>query len=214
MADRPRHGGNLARAIRARPLKQEDKRDRWLDDNELAAVWRATNGRPGPKQAIVRLLVLTGQRREEVANMRWSELDELALTGGTWTLPAERSKNGQAHIVPLSPAAVAIILSQPRIVDSEFVFTYGGRRAADMSAEGTALKALTPDLADWRLHDLRRSFATGMQRLGVDPKIIDRCQNHVAVKGVGAVYMRHEFLAERTAAMILWSEHVEKLISG
>jgi integrase len=192
----------------ARPLTVEESRKRVLSDCELAKVWHATTDRPLPKQAIVRLLILTGQRREEVAEMRWSELD---LSASTWTISAARYKTKTDHVIPLVPAALALIEAQQRISGSDYVFTYDGKRAADMSQEGSELKSLTPDVPDWRLHDLRRTFRTGLAKLKVTREIADLIDHPRS--GVTGTYDRHLYLEEKTAALTKWADYVAGLIS-
>ena len=124
-------------------------------------------------------------------------------------IPGAKTKNGVEHIVPLSDQAIAVISKQRR--HGPFVFSANGRTAVDMSIEGGILKKLV-GFNDWRLHDLRRSVASGMQRLGVKPEVIDKCLNHSAVvKGVAAVYLREQYLPERRTAYDLWGAHIAKL---
>jgi integrase len=207
----------------ARPLTVEESRKRVLSDCELAKVWHATTDRPLPKQAIVRLLILTGQRREEVAEMRWSELDlwveplgsslaQAPHTASTWTISAARYKTKTDHVIPLVPAALALIEAQQRIAGSDYVFTYDGKRAADMSQEGSELKSLTPDVPDWRLHDLRRTFRTGLAKLKVTREIADLIDHPRS--GVTGTYDRHLYLEEKSAALTKWADYVALLIGG
>jgi integrase len=186
----------------ARPMRKEEARDRVLNDAELAKVWHAVGTLTAPRRDAIRLMVLTGLRRSEASEIRWQDID----TGGPamLTIPAERAKNGMAHLVPLSPQALAI-LGTPN--GSDRVFDFGGKRA-DLSTYAAKL-AKTLDIGDWRLHDLRRTMASGLQRLGTKPEVIDRCLGHSAVvKGVAAVYLREQYLPERKAAMELWGRHV------
>jgi integrase len=145
-------------------------RERVLDDQEIAALWRATEG-PGPFNAIVRMLLLTGQRREEVAAMTW---DELSSDGATWTLPGERAKNHRTHIVPLSRQARAIVEAQPRLNDNPFVFAGSKRQnfrgfsnAKDVLLRQTGIEK------EFTIHDLRRTVATNLQKLGIHLEVTD-----------------------------------------
>jgi integrase len=192
----------------SRPLKTEESRQRVLSDDELASVWRATEDRPGPLRAIVRTLILTGQRREEVAEMRRSELD---LASGTWTIGAERYKTKTDHVVPLVPAVLALIEGQHRIAGSDWVFTSNGRNAMRLSNEGTTLKRLTPEIADWRLHDLRRTFRTGLARLKVSRETADLIDHPRG--GVTGTYDRHLYIGEKRAALELWAAHVASILT-
>jgi integrase len=187
-------------------LHEEKSRERVLTDDELLQVWRATADRPAPLRAIVRLLILTGARREEVARMRWADLD-----GASWAIPGDETKNEQPHIVPLAPAAFAIIAEIPRIAGCPWVFSNNGRSPVNMSKEGGELQQRT--FAGWQLHDLRRTCATGMARLGVDEKIADRCLNHVEKRkaGIAQIYNQFQYLDARRAAMLAWADHVASL---
>jgi integrase len=185
-----------------RAPNKETARDRVLTDEELAAVWRATeNDSHGP---IVHLLILTGQRRSEVAGMRWSELD---LDAALWTLPRERVKNDRRHEVPLSRQAVAILRQVPRISDSS-VFA--------LAEPHNGLQRLKEKIGveSWTLHDLRRTAASGMARLGVGIAVVEKILNHVSgsFAGIVGVYQRHEFADEKRAALQQWADHVERLV--
>jgi integrase len=194
-----------------RPFDGEKKRQRILSDKELAAIWRATEARPLAQQGVTRMLILCGQRLGETREMEWEEID---FEQRTWTIPPAKAKNDFGHQVQLSDQAIATLrkVGEYRVVDCRYVFSHNGSQPLSMSVEGGKLKALT-DFNSWRLHDLRKAFATGCQRLGISPAIIDRCQNHVAVKGSGAHYLFHDYLTERRAAFELWGRHVEKLIA-
>jgi integrase len=187
----------------------ERSRDRVLADSELAEVIQAARQLGGPYGAIVEILALTGQRRDEVARMSWDEID---LDRRLWTLPAARTKNDRPHIVQLADPAAAIIGAQPRL--GLFVFSRNGvAPIGDFSSQKRKLDALC-GISDWRLHDLRRTTVSGMASLGVAPHVADKILNHVSgtISGVAAVYQRHEFLKERRDALERWSAHVVGLI--
>jgi integrase len=191
------------------PAGNEGSRDRALSDDELCRVWQAAD-QLGPYGAMVRLLILTGQRRGEVAGMEWAELD---LENRLWTLPRERVKNDRRHEVPLSPQAAAIIQSLPRIGD-KYVFSVNGTAPANNFADNCArLRGLLGDMSPWVIHDLRRTVASGMARLGISLAIIEKVLNHVSgsFAGIVGVYQRHEFAEEKRAALEKWAEHVESL---
>jgi len=182
-------------------------RDRVLTDAELVEIWKAAcqDDEPGK---IIRLLILLGSRRQEVGGMRWSELD---LDAGTWTLPAERSKNRRAHTITLPPAALAIINSVP-LTSRDHLF---GHRAADGFATWSNAKAdLDRRLGDavkgWRLHDLRRSAATKMADIGVEPHVVEACLNHYSGHraGVAGVYNRARYEQATKLALVKWADHV------
>jgi integrase len=197
-----------------KPPAVEQSRDRVLDDGELRLVWRAAQGLGYPYGVATQFLILTGQRRGEVAGMTWDEFD---LTGKVWNLPRERCKNGKAHAVPLSERVIAILQALPRHVGSALVFTADGRPVTGFSGAKRQLgKHLPGNFVPWVLHDLRRSFASGCARLGVDMHVTERNLNHVSgsTGGIAGVYQRHDFMRERRAAMELWGRHVEQIVTG
>ena len=182
-------------------------RDRVLTDAELVEIWKAAcqDDEPGK---IIRLLILLGSRRQEVGGMRWSELD---LDAGTWTLPAERSKNRRAHTITLPPAALAIINSVPRTSRDHL---FGNRAADGFTAWSNAKADLDRRLGDavkgWRLHDLRRSAATKMADIGIEPHVIEACLNHYSGHraGVAGVYNRARYEQATKLALVKWADHV------
>ncbi|UFN49403.1 tyrosine-type recombinase/integrase [Roseomonas sp. OT10] len=208
-------------------------RDRVLTAAEVGALWRAAGELGFPFGPVVRLLLLTAQRREEVAGLRW---DELAPDLSTWTIPKERAKNGRAHVVHLSDAARDVLRGVERIEGRPLVFTVTGEtppsgfsKAKAALAEAMAAEAGTPPAApapprrhgsravapspaapDWRFHDFRRTAVTWLAGAGFPPHVADRLLNHVtgAIQGVAAVYQRHDFLAERKTALDAWGKHV------
>jgi integrase len=196
-------------------------RERVLSDEELVAIWGATRG-PGVYNAIVRMLILTGQRREEVAGMTWGEI---APDLSTWTIPAGRTKNGVAHIVPLPPQAQAIISSAHRMAtdnadekaDDELEFVFRGR-AGVFNGFSKAKTTLDEDsgVKDWRLHDLRRTMATGLQKLGVRLEVTEAVLNHVSGSraGIVGIYQRHEWADEKRAALNAWGGHIAAIVEG
>jgi integrase len=195
----------------------EMERDRALSDDELLQVWRAAAAVGGFPGALIKTLILTGQRRSEVAGMRWDDLD---LERGVWTLPREATKGDRSHEVPLSPQAIAAL---PTGRVGEFVFA-GRRSHHDVPISGfSKIKAAldkriteadrvngNKPIAPWRLHDLRRTAGTGMARLGVPVGTISRVLNH-AEGGVTKIYVRHGFLDEKRQALEAWGRHVERL---
>ena len=217
-------------AIKNSPCKGVEKpatavsRDRVPDDAELVEIWRAAEALGGWFGGAYKLLILTGQRREEVGRMTWAEVN---LEKAVWTLPASRSKNGLAHYIHLSATAVALLRTMPRTGDAAPVFSVrgvkpisgwsGGKRALDQKiALRRAEGGIRASMPAWRTHDLRRAFATGCANLGVAPHVADRILNHVSKSkgGVMATYQRAEYTAERKAAMTLWAEHIERLLNG
>lgn len=197
------------------PPTIETARDRILSDAELKAVWQAADALGWPYCGFVHLLILTGQRRNEVADLTWREID---LDAKLWTLPAARAKNDVEHTIPLSDLVVEILRAVPRIDGSEFVFTVTGRRPIQghhvIKRRMDAL--MPPDITPWVVHDIRRTVASGMARLGVNLPVIEKILNHVSGSfgGIVGVYQRHSFADEKRAAMAAWSRHVEALVTG
>jgi integrase len=203
-------------------------RERVLSDDELRLAWRAADTIAWPFGPIVKLLILTGARRDEIAEMRWSEVD---LERAIWTLPAERSKNRRANEIPLTAAALDLLRSLPKFDRADLVFsTTGGRsavsgfsrakRAIDTAIEEMRLaeaRGEEPEaIPDWVLHDLRRTVATGLQQLGVRLEVTEAILNHVSGSraGVVGVYQRYSWAEEKRAALNAWARRVEAILSG
>jgi integrase len=204
-----------------KPPSAEAHRDRVLSDDELQAVWLAADEIGYPFGPAVQLMILTGQRRSEVLEAGWREFD---LERGLWSIPRERAKNGSGHMVPLAPAAVELIRNLPRIGASpHLLFTTNGTTPfSGVSKAMERLSALADkhmsgdaERAAWRLHDLRRTFATGCARLGVPLHVVEKSLNHTSgtFGGIVAVYQRHDFLNERRSAMQIWANHLISVAS-
>ena len=164
------------------------------------------------------MLLLTGQRRDEVASMRDAEID-----GSTWTLPAARTKNGRAHVVPLSEAALDVLVSVDRVEGKAgYVFTTTGdtavsgftnargRLEAIMAEIASAERGKAMEILAFTLHDLRRTAASGMASLGVHMPVVEKILNHASgsFAGVAGVYQRHDFADEKRQALEAWGRHV------
>ncbi|WP_187437401.1 tyrosine-type recombinase/integrase [Bradyrhizobium rifense] len=200
---------------------KEVPRDRVLTDDELRLVLRAIDRLEWPRRQFVHLLLLSAQRLNEVGDMEWSELD-LIGEAPTWTLPGVRAKNGRAHAVPLAPIAVEILSTMDRVKDSPRVFaSFSAAHAKtrvdevmlEIAREDAVARGVDPDavtIEPWRLHDLRRTAATTMPRLGVDVVTIERVLNH-QMRGVMAVYQRHSFAQEKRHALNLWADFLANL---
>jgi integrase len=182
-------------------------RERRLTDSELAKVLAATNsiGTFGP---VIRLLALTGARREEIAGLRWSEID-----GDTIKLEGARTKNSEAHLIPLSAPAKALLDSMPRIAGSDFVFTTTGEKPISGWSQPKIKLDTASGVTGWRIHDLRRTVATGMQKLGVTLQTVEAVLGHTSGSrgGIVGVYQRHDFADEKRAALEAWGSHVMAL---
>ena len=183
----------------------ERKRDRVLSNDELRALWMATDD-GSDFCVIVRLLILTGQRREEVGAITWRELD---VENALWSIPAERSKNRQAHEVPLSEPAMLLFKTRPRDGKRDLIFGVGKGPFAGWSKAKARLDQRSGVL-DWRLHDLRRTVVTGMAEIGVQPHIIEAIVNHISghKAGIAGVYNRATYASEKRSATATWAEHL------
>ena len=188
---------------------KEVARDRVLTNNELASVIRAGRQIGGAYGGIVEMLALTGQRREEVAQMVGDEID---FNSRTWTLPGSRTKNGKPHIVHLSEACIKLIKRASRL--GSYVFSISGVRPFQNFTNAKRVLDELSGVTGWRLHDLRRTCVSGMARLGVPPHVADKILNHQSgtISGVAAVYQRHHFLAERKLALERWGQYIETLV--
>ncbi|WP_292941674.1 site-specific integrase [Novosphingobium sp.] len=202
-----------------RDARRPDKlpaRGRVLTADELVGLWKVAEAEPLPWGAALKLLILTGQRRNEVFWAEWSEFD---LEDGEWTVPPDRAKNAVANVVPLSPAALAVVQAIPKTAGSEKLFPSrrdGERGASGFSkAQARFRKALDRVLGrkageHWQMHDIRRTVATGLQRLGVRFEVTEAVLNHVsgARSGVAGVYQRHDWKVEKREALERWADFV------
>jgi integrase len=199
--------------IGTRRPQEARPRDRVLTDAELVAIWNASDG-DDDHSRIIRLLILLGSRRQEIGGMRRSELD---LGTSVWVLPAERSKNHRAHTVTLPAAALAIVAAIPR-GDRDHLF--GHRAGSGFTAWSRGKQELDQRLAgavqSWRVHDLRRSVATKMADIGIEPHVIEAALNHYSGhrRGVAGIYNRSPYERAVKAALTRWGEHVTALAEG
>ncbi len=207
---------------------RENPRDRVLADHELARLWHACNGLGYPFGPLVRLLIFTGARRDEITSLRWEELDEDQIR-----LAGDRTKTGEPRTIPLAPEAQAIIADLPRIANPDaaagYAFTSTGRTPVSgwsktkrklnevvsmTGPDGQRREEVSP-LADWVIHDLRRTAATGLQRLGFRLEVIEAVLGHISGSraGIVGVYQRHTFEDEKRKALEAWARHVIGLVS-
>lgn len=209
-------------AAGVKPPAAETRRDRTLTDDEIRAFWRATAEIGPPFGPLCRLLLVTGQRLGEVSGMTEAEIDNPDAPT-LWTIPAARAKNARAHAVPLSDLARAALAEAPRIAGpAGFVFTTTGARPVSGFARAKArldaamAKRLDSDLAPWRLHDLRRTAASGMARAGARIEVVERVLNHASgsFAGVAGVYQRHEYRDEMRAALDAWAALLDRIVAG
>lgn len=211
------------------PPKLSEARDRILNEHEIKAFWLATCNMPYPFGPFYQLLLLTAQRREEVAGMGWQEIN---LSKGEWIIPKERTKNGKEHLVHLSPEVVSTLQwLKAEHTNGQYVFSTNGKTPISGYSKAKAkLDTLCARFAEewfpeflpqifqteWRVHDLRRTAASGMAELGFQPHIVERVLNHVsgAQGGLVGVYQRFEYADERKRALHGWASHVHQMITG
>ena len=194
-------------------LKNGKPSDRVLSDDELVALWNSAGDDDYGR--IIKLLILTGCRRQEIGGIAFSEFDDPEHPTA-WTLPAERSKNGKAHKLPLMPMALAIIKGVPKMVSRDQLFgTRAGSGFASWDRGKVALDERS-GVTDWTPHDIRRSVATKMADIGVQPHIIEQILNHQSghKAGPAGIYNRSSYEREVRNALALWEDHVRTLVAG
>ncbi len=186
---------------------KEVKRENTLDDEELKALWNADLGYPfGP---FIRLLLVTGQRLREVATMRWQDID---LEARVWTLPAEATKPGRKHEVPLSAPALEVLEALPRFPGPYVFSTTAGEKPISGFSRAKRRADQLSGVSDWRFHDLRRTVGTGMARLQVSKEIRGRVLNHAQKRDVTDTYDSYEYLPEKARALEIWAQKLTSII--
>ncbi len=202
---------------------ESKSRDRVLSADEVRWFWQATGAMGYPFGDALRVCLLTGQRVGEVTGMTRREID-----GDTWVIPPERAKNGEAHAIPLAPAVAAIIEAAPVIGDRALVFTTTGdtpisgrskakARLDRLMAEAAAKERGSPvEIAPFRIHDLRRTAASGMAEIRIPPHFIEAVLNHRTgiIKGIARVYNRFDYATEKREALEAWERRVGAIVSG
>ncbi len=195
-------------------------RERWLADDELKSVWSASSECHRCFGPIVRLLIATGQRREEVSGMRWKEIDRAEKL---WTLPGSRAKNGEPNRIPLGMLAVRELDKQAggekwprkgRVFATSSGAGFTGYAKGKIKLDSVIAERRGGPLSPWRLHDLRRTLATNFQKLGVRFEVTEAILNHVGGSraGVAGIYQRHDWKEEKREAMDAWNQHLSRLI--
>jgi integrase len=186
-------------------------RDRVLADDELRRVWRAADATPYPYGPLVKMLILTGQRRDEVAGARWSEVD---LDRGMLSIVAGRMKANAGHAVPLTPKAVEILEGLPRFAAGDFLFAgqTGGRPFSGFSKAKARLDRAIGEIEPFTLHDLRRTVRTRLAELGVTPFVGELVIGHTQ-KGVHAVYDLHRYNDEKRDALARWERRLLAILA-
>jgi integrase len=222
---------DLANPALGLAMNKTTERDRVLSDFEIKQIWIASDQLISVFSPFLKILLLTAQRRNEVAGMTWSELE--GLDKSVWRIPATRTKNGLAHEVPLSKMAASILKQIPRLGDH--VFTNDGKTSISGFSKfkhslDTAIITLRQNnygkidehddkfklVEHWTLHDLRRTAATIMAKRAVPPHVVERMLNHVSgtISGVAKIYNRHEYWDERGAAAETLADYIVKIISN
>lgn len=195
-----------------KPLSKERSRERVLTDDELGALWTACEAEGYPFGDCMKLLILSGQRRAEIAELCWSELD---LEKRLWTLPSQRAKNGRQHTVPITDGMLDVLRRVPRFLGSDFVFTTTGK--SPISGFGRLKdrldKALPEGTDPWIIHDLRRTMSTNMAMLGVPQPVTEALLNHKTgvVSGVAAIYNVYSYADEKREALETWNARIEEI---
>ena len=211
-----KEGLALANPVLFTNKRKEDPRDRVLTDAELRIVWQALGD--DQYDAIIKLLTLTGQRVNEIAALRWDEVD---LDRGIIALPGSRTKNGRPHEIPMAATVRQLLQSQTKDADRDLIF---GRGAGPFSGLSRCKERLDSRIAElnggkslpsWVHHDLRRSAATGMANIGIQQHIIEAVLNHVSghKAGVAGIYNRASYAAEKAQALARWNEHVASVVN-
>jgi len=214
----------ISPATGVKPPAKENKRERVLSDSEIRLFWQACDDAGQPFGPLGKLLLLTGQRRGEVG-----EMTEAEISGDTWHLSSQRTKNGRAHVVPLSEAAQAVLKGVERVRGTEgYLFTTTGKTpvsgfskahsiiAAKMAKLASQEAGEPVEIAQFTWHDLRRTAATGMQRLGFPEGVIEAVLNHISgtKAGIVGVYQRHDYADEKRTALEAWGRYVTALVHG
>lgn len=198
--------------VGTRKAIDEKTRDRVLSNQELKLIWEHAGD--GDYGDIIRLLVLTGQRREEVAAMTWSEINQ---EEAVWSISRSRTKNSRQHDVPLSEPTMRIIRMRKRYDGRDLVFgrngPFSGWSKAKTALDKRIKKASENNITPWRLHDIRRTVATRLADLGTQPHVIEEILNHVSghKAGVAGVYNRSSYTTEKCESLKLWAKRVGDL---
>jgi integrase len=210
---------------------EEVKRTRVLSDKELAHAWKAAGQVGWPMGSAIQLLILTAARREEIGALEWREID---IARNEIRLEGTRTKNGEPHTIPLSAAAQQLIEGLPRMSGGKFVFTTTGTTAisgwsrakdnldkfmlesAEKAAQERGEDSDEVGIVPWRIHDLRRTAATGLERLGIRLQVVEALLGHITGSraGVVGIYQRHDYASEKREAIEKWAAHVASLAGG
>jgi integrase len=188
---------------------EEHARDRVLSNDEIKEVWNACDNLGWPFGPFIKLLLLTGQRRNEIARMKWNHID---FNSKLWTIPKEETKAKRQHAVPLSEMVAQIIEDIPK--NGDYIFSTNGKTPISGFSKAKKRCDDIVEIPVWRLHDLRRTAASGMAEIGIAPHVIEKVLNHSTgqISGVAAVYNRHEYLREKTDALNAWASALGAIV--
>ncbi|MCH8549763.1 MAG: tyrosine-type recombinase/integrase [Balneolaceae bacterium] len=199
----------------------EKQRERYYSDKEIKLLWSAFDEQDEPSRSLMKMLLLTGQRKSETMKMRWIDIN-----GDIWTIPKNVAKGKRSHDVPLSDMAMDILKEIKASPDKgRYVFASPVLNDAPISDIKRSVKKVRRfstkedekfKVSDFRLHDLRRTFATNLAKLSVDRTVLGKILNHKGLAGgsrITAIYDRHEYLTEKRAAMQKWNDHLNEILS-
>ena len=202
-----RNDDYLSPFVRGMRRATPNKRERVLDDDELRKVWKSAED-AGTFGAILRLLLLTAQRRDQVTSMRWADLD-----GDVWHMPVEERAKGVGGDLKLPPAALDIIQAQPRLASNPYVFAGRGTGPINGFSKDKARFDEAAGVQGWVLHDLRRTARSLMSRAGVSSEHAERIMGHV-IPGVEGIYDRHAYFDEKAIALAKLAALIENIVHG
>jgi len=194
-------------AVVKKQYKGETPRSRTLSDDELRAIWRAADSFKDPSRTLVKLMILTGQRRDEIRCLPWTEVD---IEAGVWTLPAARNKGKREHAVPLAPDVIDLLQGLP--VLGPLVFSVGGKKPYAGHKRLKEILDREAKVNGWTYHDIRRTVASGMAALNIPHEIIGRVLNHAKGDVTAVHYNRHSYLEEKRAALETWAKRVAFIV--
>jgi integrase len=199
--------------VRGMAQPGEKKRERVLSDGELRAIWEAAGTLPSPFKQYIHLLMLTGQRAGEIKSLEWSEIN---ATDAVIEISGAKYKNGDPHVIPMTPMVVEIVETLPKVEDCPYAVTTNGKTAIDSDTYlrrklDEALAEAGHKIADWRLHDIRRTVRTNLSKLKIAPDIGERVIGHT-IGGIRGTYDRYEYLDEKRTALTAWENYLSRVI--
>jgi len=205
----PLHNKSLVKITQSDVASSNKPRERVLSEDEIRTVWNACED--DDLGRIIKLLLLTGCRADEIGGLRWSEID---LDQGTLTLPPERCKNGRTHTLSLSALALQILKQAKKRDGRDFLFGKWAGGFTSWAKQKGLIERL--GIAHWTIHDLRRTTATSMAELGIEPHIVEAILNHVSGHkgGIAGIYNRASYAKQMKTALALWADKVDSIVNG